>query len=120
MQLKKWEKIVIANILADITRLSAQPEFWQPGMDRMASHRAWDGHREATQGIVEIDWRSWLGRSPSASDLSQGSLAIRRLIDLQLVEPHFRRFASNIKALSLTVAGKAAAKEITIASEATP
>ena len=112
LKLKKWEKIVIANILADITRLSAQPEFWQPGMDRMASHRAWDAYHEALQGIAEINWRLWLGRSPTPSDLTQGSRAIRSLIDMGLVEPHFHKHATNCKAVSLTVTGKAAATEL--------
>ena len=117
MQMKKWPRIVLDNIRADVERLSIPPPTWQPGEDRMASLRQWDAHREATQGIVEINWRAWLSRPPTASDLVQGCRAIRSLIDLQLVEPHFHKHATNIKALSLTEAGAAAARELTSASE---
>ena len=112
MQMKKWPRIVLDNIRADVERLSIPPPTWQPGEDRMASHRAWDAHREAKLGIVEIDWRSWLSRPPTASDLVQGCRAIRSLIDLQLVRAHFHKHATNIKALSLTEAGAAVATEL--------
>lgn len=113
MQMRKWPRIVLVNIRADVERLSIPPPHWLAGENRMASHRAWDAHREATQGIVEIDWRSWLSRPPTASDLVQGCRAIRSLIDMGLVEPHFHKHATNIKALSLTEAGAAAARELT-------
>ena len=113
MQMRKWPRIVLANILADVERLSIPPPPWQPGEDRLANARACDRYREAKLGVVEINWRAWLSRPPTASDLVQGCRAIRRLIELHLVEPHFHKHATNIKALSLTEAGAAAARELT-------
>ena len=109
MKLGKWERLILANVLADITRLSATPEQWMPGMDRMASAIAWTLCKNARKGIVPIDLRRWLGHSPSAADQTQGSRAVRSLMDRGLAIGYAD---INVKELSLTSDGETAARGI--------
>ena len=109
LRLGKWEKLILANVVLHVERLSVPPPFWRPGEDRLQSAIAWRLCKNAQRGIVPVDVRRWLGRTPTPSDQTQSSRAIRTLMERGLVIGHAD---VNVKEISLTEAGKAAAAKL--------
>lgn len=109
MRLTSWEMAVLTNAIADRDRLAAMTPRWGDWAERFKLAAEREAIADARNGIVQIAWPRWLGRTPTDADRTQGCRAIRRLAERGLIVPHgFQR----TKLVELTPDGEAVARAI--------